>query len=154
MAKITEQDVVSFLKEKEQRLSEELNRTREALKALASDPIVQEQKNGRSDVKQAKPVQRKTKKGRKSNPKPLEAAKKFDPKGTLDSKIAFALFQTGPVFKEDIVQSIAGLQPELDSAKLKGAVTQRLSYLNRKGLIGGVKEGRKHRYSLTNQAMS
>ena len=146
MAKITEQDVVSFLKEKEQRLSDELNRINEALKALASDPVEQEQKGNRPDLKQPKPVRLKAKKGRKG---PLQAVKKFDPKGTLDSKIAFALSQTGPVFKEDIVQSIAELQPELDADKLKWAVMQRLSFLNRKGLINGVKDGRKHRYSLT-----
>ena len=160
MANITEQDVVFFLKEKAQNLTEELKKIHEALEVLKGtpaaraqrtareQPIVREQTPLRAAYKREKPVPGNSQKRVRSKRAPLQAPAEFDPNGTLYTKIAFALSQTGPAFKEDIVKRLGELQPELKNNAMKAAIFQRLSFLKGNGLIDAEKVGRKRKYSL------
>ncbi|MBE7175311.1 MAG: hypothetical protein INR69_02850 [Mucilaginibacter polytrichastri] len=157
MAKITEQDVVSFLREKVTSLKEELRKAEEGLAYFSSQSFAVPAKRGRkpksllddvtesvSKILETGSKKRARKKGTKSkapvNPKTVEVPQEFDPKLTRDKKIVYALSQLGSGFSEDVSELLHSLEPDEDRAKMERLVTQRLSALK---IAGSVKEKRK-----------
>lgn len=150
MAKVTEQDVITFLRDKISTLTAELKKTQAALDAFSgkATPVTA---NKPAVVESPEPV--KSRRGRKPAPrkevlKPLDVPEEFDSNGKLDSKIAFILSKNGALFNTEIIERLKELEPEKDADKLSKAVMVKLSALHKANRIRGEKEGRKFKYQL------
>lgn len=150
MAKVTEQDVIAFLKDKISTLHAELKKTQAALDAFSGIPAPAAPVSA-SVSAGAEPA--KSRRGRKPSVKkdivrPLNAPSEFDPSAKLDGKIAYVLSQGSPLFNTEIIERLKELEPEKDPDKLGKAVMVKLSALHKAGRIKGEKEGRKFKYQL------
>lgn len=149
MAKVTEQDVISYLKEKLASLTAELKKTQAALDAFTghdSSPVGQVTEGTEEPSAKGKRGRKPT--AKKPPVKPLDVPAEFDANAKLDSKIAFILSNYGPLFNTEIIERLQGLEPEKDPDKLSKAVMVKLSALHKVGKIKGEKEGRKFKYQL------
>ena len=154
MAKVTEQDVITFLKEKISTLSAELKRTQAALDAFSanSSPVAQaaltEEEAPVKGRRGRKPGQTKSAQEKQDTVKSLDVPSEFNPGGKLDSKVAYVLANNGPLFNTEIIEKLKELEPEKDGVKLEKAVMVKLSALHKAGRIKGAKVGRKFKYEL------
>ncbi|HWV74126.1 MAG TPA: hypothetical protein VN040_20550 [Pseudosphingobacterium sp.] len=80
--------------------------------------------------------------------KALQPVEVFDPHSKLDHKISYALYTLGSGFKEDILEVLQQEQPDADPHKFEQAVSVRLSYLLKNGVIDATKIGRRYEYML------
>lgn len=150
MAKVTEQDVVAFLKDKIANLNAELKRTQAALEAFTTAGTTPPEKQAilESSAPARSKRGRKPSAARKEPVKTLEAPSEFDQSGKLDSKIAYVLASNGPSFNTEIIEKLKELEPGKDPDKLNKAIMVKLSALHKAGKIQGAKEGRKFKYHL------
>lgn len=148
MAKVTEQDVITYLQEKVNSLQLELKKTQSALDAFIGTGDIEPFKGSDNSFDD----NIKSRRGRKPNSsravKPLPATETFDPKAKLDGKIAYILSTNGPSFNTDIINKLQELEPEKNADKLSKAIMVKLSSLHKAGRIKGEKEGRKFKYEL------
>ncbi|MXV16063.1 BlaI/MecI/CopY family transcriptional regulator [Hufsiella ginkgonis] len=149
MPKVTEQDVVTFLEEKVQSLHAELKKAQELLQVFTGTLSATQTNAFKSPVLPLSGAKR----GRKPRPAGADSAMivapaEFHPKAKMELKVAYALSQTGPAFKEEVTRVLNDLDPEADPKKLDKDVTVKLSSLYKKGRINAVREGRKYKYSL------
>ncbi|WP_374163320.1 hypothetical protein [Arcticibacter sp. MXS-1] len=150
MAKVTEQDVIVFLKERVVKLQAELQKTQAALDAFsgteqpaAPSPVAEE------EVVMPKAARRgRRPASRKEVQKSLEAPAEFLASDKLENKIAYVLSDRGPSFNSDIIDRLKELEPEKDAEKLGRSIMAKLGALQRAGRIKGNREGRRVRYAL------
>lgn len=148
MANVTEQDVISFLKQRITKLQNELKKAQSALDLFTgasvdevNEPVTEE------IVRGAKPG-RTPKTNKTSAVKTLSAPEEYASGLKLDGKIAYVLANNGPSFNTDIISKLQEMEPEKDPEKLLKAVMVKLSSLHKAGRIKGAKEGRKFKYQL------
>lgn len=149
MAKVTEQDVIIYLKDKLASLNAELKKTQAALNAFTGS--TEEVPAAKPAVSAEAPI--KAKRGRKPAVKKpavklLDVPEQFDAGAKLDSKVAYVLGNSGPLFNTEIIEKLKELEPDKDPDKLTKAVMVKLSALHKAGKIQGEKEGRKFKYQL------
>lgn len=139
---INEQQIIEFLKQREQLLKEELRKVRATINVLDSSSIALGNsmafEGGLKKSGTTRTVVR----------KPLTPVNEYSPNARLDEKIAYALTQVKQGYKEDIIEVMLKEEPDLDLIKLQNAVGVRLSYLIKNELIEGEKHGRKFYYNL------
>lgn len=149
MAKVTEQDVIAFLKDKIESLNSELKKTQAALDAFSGKAASAPREKAADPDAVTAPKRRGRKPTvKKDVVKPLDIPQEFDPSGKLDGKVAFVLSTSGPLFNTEIIEKLKELEPEKDPVKLEKAVMVKLSALHKAGRIQGQKEGRKFKYQL------
>ncbi len=146
MAKITEQDIIVFLKDKVESLKAELNKAQSALEAFTNSGVTAPSKAVAEPRVPSAPRTRKT--APKKEVKAMVVPESYDEKLKLDSKIAYVLSQNGPLFNTEIIERLQGQEPDKDADKLSKAVTVKLSALHKAGRIKGAKVGRKFKYEL------
>jgi hypothetical protein len=145
MANVTEQDVISFLKQRITKLQNELKKAQAALDLFTGSSVEEvEEPVAEAVVSEAKPSR-----ATKANKvKTLSAPEEYNPGLKLDGKIAYVLANNGPSFNTDIISKLQEMEPEKDPDKLVKAVMVKLSSLHKAGRIKGAKEGRKFKYQL------
>ncbi len=148
MAKVTEQDVIAFLRDKLAGLHAELKRTQIALEAFAAEPVPVVEKPAVPESQIPVKGRRGRKPSVKKEVKLLEAPLEFDTNGKLDSKVAYILSKNGPLFNTEIIEKLKELEPGKDPVKLAKAIMVKLSALHKSGKIKGEKEGRKFKYQI------
>lgn len=148
MANVTEQDVISFLKERITKLQNELKKAQSALEVFTGSSMEEvDEPKTEELVRSAK--SRRTSKAEKNSPvKALVVPEEFSPGLKLDRKVAYVLANYGPLFNTDIISKLQELEPEKDLEKLTKAIMVKLSSLHKAGRIKGAKEGRKFKYEL------
>ncbi len=152
MSKITEQDVISFLQEKLDRLNAEIKKTQAALEAFSENKPEAKKLSAIENIADEPSV--KGRRGRKpsvkgSISKPLSVPEEYDNNLRLDKKIGFILKEAeNPLNSTEIVARMQELEPDKDAEKLTKAVTVKLSSLYKSGKLTGNKDGRKLRYQL------
>lgn len=142
MAKITDQEIITYLKKQVAQIDIELSQARTALESIGG--IVPQQ----SDVVIKKdeadffhpPVQKKV--------IPLSAPLKYTPELILEKKIAFLLKEHGPLFNDDIIRILQDKEGDKDPDKIAKAVMVKLSFLYKSGRLKAKKVGRKFKYEL------
>ncbi|WP_407430063.1 hypothetical protein [Arcticibacter sp.] len=144
MANVTEQDVISFLKQRITKLENELKKAQSALDLFTEPSSEEPDEPVAQTVKEAKPGR-----GTRTNKiKTLSVPEEYNPGLKLDGKIAYVLANNGPSFNTDIISKLQEMEPEKDPEKLVKAVMVKLSSLHKAGRIRGAKEGRKFKYQL------
>jgi len=145
MANVTEQDVISFLKQRITKLQNELKKAQSALDVFTGSSVEEvDEPVAEAVVREAKPSR-----GTRANKvKTLSAPEEYNPDLKLDGKIAYVLANNGPSFNTDIISKLQEMEPEKDPEKLVKAVMVKLSSLHKAGRIKGAKEGRKFKYQL------
>lgn len=138
MQNINEQQVIEFLRARQQLLKDELRKIENTINVIESSNVV---------LSGIAPTKRVAKDGQPATKK-LEPTKEFKPHGRFDERISYALTKVKAGYKEDILEVLLEEQPEEDIVKLQNALGVRLSYLLKNGLIAGEKHGRKFFYSL------
>lgn len=173
MATITEQEIVTFLKDKIVSLKQELKKAEDGLAYFSGSASVSKKSSKQKKKSKAisnkvddsivglkqsidKPVQEtkkakikslKTPKAKTS--KSIEIPTEFSNDLTQDRKILYALSKSGTGFAENVTETLIDLEPNDDRAKLQRLVTKRLSALKIAGAVKEKgKEGRKTEYSL------
>lgn len=158
MAKITEQDIITFLESKIEGLQKELRKSQAAIDAIkGSDGLdqVKLKKKENKIIKAAKSQSVKEKKNQKTirkgaianKAKPASVVRQQNQIKKLQDKINQALSQ-GPAYREAIVSTIHSGEPETDLKKLDKAVANKLSSMLKSKMVQGEKEGVKYKYSL------
>ncbi len=148
MSKVTEDEVIEFLQERIEKLNKELRKTHAALAALTGAHTDEEHapsKKERKVIKAAKKEIRKSKPA--DNGVGLAIPQTYDSKARLQDKIAYALWQTGPAFKDDLVKKLYELEPAADLNKLDKSISLKLSLLYQSGILKAEKVGKKYRYT-------
>ena len=148
MAKVTEQDIITFLQEKVSALQNELNKAQAALEAFTgSAPKVNVKPTSDTSVEKVKSVR-----GRKAAvlkpSKPLPVPEEFNADDKMDKKIAYILSTQGASFNSDVVGKIQKLEPEKDADKLGKAVIVKLAALYKAGRIKAAKVNGKYKYEI------
>lgn len=152
MAKVTEQDVIIFLREKVAKLQLELQKTQAALDAFVGAEAPQPASSSEvvEETPAAAPQRRR---GRRPAPpketvRSLDAPAEFLADDKLENKIAYVLSDIGPSFNTEIIERMKELEPGKDADKLGRSVMVKLSSLQKAGKIKGSREGRKIKYGL------
>lgn len=145
MAKITEQDIVSFLEQRVSQLSAELNKAQLALQALSQGDFTA---SSPSVSKAVRNVEGEAKVGKDKKVKPLVAPGSYGDHLTLEKKIAFILSQESPLFNVQIIEKLQAMETDKDPDKISKAVMVKLSSLYKANRIKAQKEGRKFQYEL------
>ncbi len=149
MATITEKDIIAHLKNKIKFHQQEAKRIEHVLSAFSSDTAT-------AKVKREASVEADDTDALKGKPSkatmPLAIPAEYQPKLTLNGKIAFALNQITSGTGEDIAAKLVELQPQLDKAKVTQQFSGVLSTLKKQGQLNAVKDGRKDRFSLVQQS--
>lgn len=140
---VNEDQIIEFLKQREQLLQEELEKIRATINVIDSSSIILN-KQLVSNVSTTE----NSSGSKKSVSKILKPINDFPEKGKLDDKISFALTKVKKAYKEDILKVLIENQPTLDVVKLQNAVGVRLSYLLKNDMLSAKKYGRKFKYSL------
>jgi len=140
---VNEDQIIEFLKQREQLLQEELEKIRATINVIDSSSIILN-KQLVSNI----PSAEKSSESKKSISKELKSINDFPEKGKLDDKISFALTKLKKGYKEDIINVLIENQPTIDVVKLQNAVGVRLSYLLKNNMLAAEKYGRKFKYSL------
>ncbi|WP_069659827.1 hypothetical protein [Arcticibacter eurypsychrophilus] len=148
MAKVTEQDIIAFLKEKVSALQTELNKAQAALQAFTgSAPKANAKPTLDALVEKVKSVRGKKVLALKPS-KPLAVPQEFNANDKMDKKLAYILSDIGAAFNTDVISKIQELEPEKDTDKLGKAVTVKLASLFKAGRIKGTKLNGKYKYEL------
>ncbi|QNL49683.1 soluble adenylyl cyclase-like protein [Olivibacter sp. SDN3] len=140
---ITEKQVVSFLKQRQQQLLDELKSIEVTINAIAQTKSASSNDRFQMDIDGSVSL-----KPKKKNVKSLVPQESFNPNSKLDQKISYALTQIGTGYKDDILEVLNKAQPEADPYKVEKAVAVRLSYLLKNDFIQATKHGRSYKYSL------
>lgn len=140
---INEKDILAFLKDREQLITEELRKVRAIIKVIESSSSVLSN-DGEGNYAGAFRSSEPSKKVRK----PLQRMDEYLKDGYLDEKISYALTQLGTGYKEDILEILVEKEPESNLVNLQNALGVRLSYLLKNDVIQGEKHGRKYQYTL------
>lgn len=143
MEQVTQQQVVAFLKQRQQQLSEELRSIEMTINSILGGKSLSSSSYGTETFGAEVGI---PKKGKVI--KALVPQEEFSPSSKLDQKISYALTQIGSGYKDDILAVLNNAQPEADPYKVEKAVAVRLSYLLKNEFIDGVKYGRSYKYSL------
>lgn len=148
MANVTEQDVISFLKQRITKLQNELKKAQSALDLFTGANVGEVEEVLTEEIVPEAKSSRAPRKSKNSSVKTLSAPEEYTPGLKLDAKIAYVLANNGPSFNTDIINKLQELDPEKDPDKLFKAVMVKLSSLHKVGRIKGAKEGRKFKYQL------
>lgn len=154
MSKVSEQDVVSFLKEKVASLKQELKKAEDGLAFFtgSSSAAPAKKRGPKSKVaKLADTVVEKAKKVSKkvaASVKPIDVPAEFADSLKRDAKIVYVLNSLKSGNAEEVTDELLKLEPGQEKEKLHRLVTQRLSALSLKGNLKSVKQGRKSSYSI------
>jgi len=159
MAKVTEKDIVEYLKEKISFHEQEVKRLEGVLEAFIQSPPATQKIDGEAaaapseklpstrKASAAKPTKGKNSESQAASA--LDVPEKYTDKLSINSKIAFALHEIGSGFKEDIANAMAQYEPKSDAEKIGRQIAAALSGLKAKGQINVEKLGRKHRFQLS-----
>lgn len=139
---INEQQIIEFLRQREQLLKEELRKIRATISVLDSSS------SALGSILAAEAAAKKSSSIRTVVRKPLTPVHEYSAAARLDDKISYALTKLKQGYKEDIIAVMVENEPDLDMIKLQNAVGVRLSYLIKNDLIEGEKHGRKFYYNL------
>lgn len=145
MAKVTEQDVILFLKNRVETLKAELDKAQAALDAFS---YIEKQTPADTAGVTAPKATRTRKAGPGKIVKALNVPETFAPGQKLEEKIAYILSQNGSLFNTEIIEKLQLLEPDKDPGKISKAVMVKLSALFKAQRLKAVKEGRKFRYEL------
>ncbi|EOR94956.1 hypothetical protein ADIARSV_1917 [Arcticibacter svalbardensis MN12-7] len=148
MAKVTEQDIITFLQEKVSTLQIELNKAQSALESFSgSAPKANAKPASDTSVEKVKSVRGKKVPALKPS-KPLAVPEQFNADDKMDKKLAYILSTLGASFNSEVVSKIQELEPEKDADKLGKAVIVKLASLFKAGRIKGTKLNGKYKYEL------
>ncbi|MGV3705131.1 MAG: hypothetical protein ACO1NU_07095 [Arcticibacter sp.] len=148
MANVTEQDVISFLKERITKLQNELKKAQSALDVFTGSSIDEAEERMTEELVRPAKAGRASKASKSNSAKALVAPEEYSSNLKLDGKIAYILANNGPLFNTDIIAKLQEMEPEKDPEKLLKAVMVKLSSLHKAGRIQGAKQGRKFKYQL------
>ena len=153
MSKLSEQDVVSFLKEKVASLKQELKKAEDGLAFFTGSSAAEPAKKRGPKSKVAKLADSVVEKAKKvtkkvSSSKALEVPAEFADSLKRDAKIVYVLDSLKSGNAEEVTDELLKLEPGQEKEKLHRLVTQRLSALSLKGNLKSVKQGRKSSYSI------
>lgn len=159
MAKVTEKDIVEYLKEKISFHQQEAKRLESLLGAFIQSPAATQKIDEEAVAAPSEklPSTRKTsaakpRKGKITESQTVSAIdvpEKYTDNLSINSKIAFALHEIGSGFKEDIANAMAQYEPKSDAEKISRQISAALSGLKAKGQINVEKQGRKYRFQLS-----